>query len=144
MEPRMKLTKASTAAPVDATEYRGLVGCLQYLVHTRPDIVFTIGYVSRFMENPTTEHLNTVKCILVGMIDYGCYYKRAGKELKLMRYNDADMSNDIDTRNTGMVFFLGSCPVNWQSQKQKVVVLSSCEAEYIAETMVACQGVWLA
>jgi hypothetical protein len=55
------------------------------------------------------------------------------------------MGGDIDTRKstTGVLFFYGSCPVTWQSQKQKVVALSSCEAEYIAGTTVACQGVWL-
>jgi hypothetical protein len=108
-------------------------------VHTRPDIAFAVGYVSRFMENPTTEHLNAVKRILryiTGTIDFGCYYKCGSKELKLLGYSDADMGGDIDTRKstTGVLFFLGSCPVTWQSQKQKVVALSSCEAEYIART----------
>jgi hypothetical protein len=118
MEHRLKLSKASTAVPVDATEYRGLVGCLRYLVHTWPDIAFAV--VSRFMENPTTEHLNVVKRILryvAGTIDYGCYYKRGSKELKLLGYSDADMGGDIDTRKstTGVLFFLGSCRVTWQS-----------------------------
>jgi len=149
MEPRLKLSKASTVAPVDAIEYRGLVSRLRYLVHTRPNIAFVVGYVSRFMENPTTEHLNAVKRILryiAGTIDYGCYYKHGGKELKLHGYNDADMGGDIDTRksSTGVLFFLGSCPVTWQSQKQKVVALSSCEVEYIAGMTAACQGIWLA
>jgi hypothetical protein len=40
-------------------------------------------------------------------------------------------------------FFLGQNPVSWQSQKQRVVALSSCEAEYIAGATAACQGVWL-
>ena len=149
MEARLKLSKTSTAAPVDATEYRGLVGCLRYLVHTRPDIAFAVGYVSRFMERPTSEHLSAVKrilCYIAGTIDYGCYYKRGGSELKLCGYSDADMGGDVDTRKstTGVLFYLGSCPVTWQSQKQKVVALSSCEAEYIAGTTAACQGVWLA
>jgi hypothetical protein len=34
-------------------------------------------------------------------------------------------------------------PISWQSTKQRVVVLSSCEAEYIAAATAACQGVWL-
>ena len=34
-------------------------------------------------------------------------------------------------------------PVSWQSQKQRVVALSSCEAEYIASAAAACQAVWL-
>ena len=51
MEERLKLTKASTAVKVDATLYRSIVGSLRYLVHTRPDITFAVGYVSRFIED---------------------------------------------------------------------------------------------
>jgi len=149
MEPRLKLSKISTTPPVDATEYRGIVGSLRYLVHTRPDISYSVGYVSRFMESPTAEHLAAVKRILryiAGTIDYGCHYKKTGAELKLLGYSDADMAGDIDTRKstTGVLFYYGSSLVSWQSQKQKVVALSSCEAEYIAATTAACQGVWLA
>ena len=56
MEERLKLTKASTAAKVDATLYRSIVSGLRYLVHTRPDIAFVVGYVSRFMEDPQENH----------------------------------------------------------------------------------------
>jgi hypothetical protein len=42
------------------------------------------------------------------------------------------------------MFFFGRSPVSWQSTKQRVVALSSCEAEYIAAATAACQGVWLA
>ena len=56
MEERLKLTKASTVAKVDATLYRSIVGGLRYLVHTRPDIAFAVGYVSRFMEDPREDH----------------------------------------------------------------------------------------
>ena len=34
--------------------------------------------------------------------------------------------------------------ITWQSQKQRVVALSSCEAEYITAATAACQEVWLA
>jgi len=47
MEERLKLTKASTMEKVDATLYRSIIGGLCYLVHTRPDIAFAVGYVSR-------------------------------------------------------------------------------------------------
>ena len=56
MEEQLKLTKASTAAKVDATLYRSIVGGLRYLVHIRPDIAFAVGYVSRFMEDPREDH----------------------------------------------------------------------------------------
>jgi hypothetical protein len=55
------------------------------------------------------------------------------------------MAGDIDDRKStsGILYFLGDSPVAWQSQKQRVVALSSCEAEYIAGAAAACQGVWL-
>ncbi|XP_066320028.1 uncharacterized mitochondrial protein AtMg00810-like [Miscanthus floridulus] len=52
MEERLKLTKTNTAAKVDATLYQSIIDGLRYLVHTRPDIAFAMGYVNRFMEDP--------------------------------------------------------------------------------------------
>ncbi|XP_066358027.1 uncharacterized mitochondrial protein AtMg00810-like [Miscanthus floridulus] len=56
MEERLKPTKASTATKVDATLCRSIVDGLRYLVHMRPDIAVTVGYVSRFMEDPREDH----------------------------------------------------------------------------------------
>ena len=50
MEERLKLSRDSTAEEVDATQYRRLVESLRYLAHTRPDLAFSVGYVSRFMQ----------------------------------------------------------------------------------------------
>jgi hypothetical protein len=56
MEERLKLSRESTVEEVDATQYRRIVGSIRYLVHTRPDLAFAVGYVSQFMQRPTTEH----------------------------------------------------------------------------------------
>ena len=56
MEERLKLTKASTTAKVDATLYWSIVDGLRYLVHTRLDITFVVSYVNRFMEDPRKDH----------------------------------------------------------------------------------------
>ncbi|XP_051206119.1 secreted RxLR effector protein 161-like [Lolium perenne] len=135
----------STAPPADTTLYRSIVGSLRYLVHTRPDIAYAVGYVSRFMENPTTEHMSAVKHVLqyiAGTRSYGCHYRRKTTDPKLIGYSDSDMAGDVDDRKstTGVLFFLGSSPITWKSQKQKVVALSSCEAEYVAVTTATCQG----
>jgi hypothetical protein len=50
MEERLKMSCDSTIEEVDATQYRRLVGSLRYLTHTRPDLAFSVGYVSRFIQ----------------------------------------------------------------------------------------------
>jgi hypothetical protein len=149
MEERLRLSRESTAEEVDATEYRRIVGSLRYLVHTRPDLAFAVGFVSRFMERPTKEHMMAVKRILryvAGTINYGLHYRRKTKEVRLIGYSDSDLAGDIDTRKStsGTLFFFGNCLVSWQSLKQRVVAQSSCEAEYVAATTAANQGIWLA
>ena len=55
------------------------------------------------------------------------------------------MAGGIDGRRStsGVLVFLGSAPISWRSLKQKVVALSTCEAEYVAAATAACQAVWL-
>jgi hypothetical protein len=150
MEERLKLSKDSTTAKVDATNFRSIVGGLRYLTHTRPDITFALGYVSRFMEDPREDHLAAVKHLLryvAGTSGHDLIYPRRGTAaLELTGYSDSDMAGDIDGRKStsGVLFFLGDCPITWQSQKQKIVAQSTCEAEYIAAVTASCQGVWLA
>jgi hypothetical protein len=150
MENRLKLSKSSTEPAVNATEYRSIIGALRYLLHTRPDLAFAVGYLSRFMEEPRDDHLAAVKRVLrylAGTQEHGLFYTRHGDgPAKLAGYSDADLAGCVDTRRStsGIIFFLGGNPISWQSNKQKVVALSSCEAEYMAAAAAACQGIWLA
>uniref|UniRef100_A0ACD6AV42 Uncharacterized protein n=1 Tax=Avena sativa TaxID=4498 RepID=A0ACD6AV42_AVESA len=114
MEERLKLSRDSTAEEVDATQYRRLVGSLRYLAHTRPDLAFSIGYVSRFMQRPTTEHQQAVKRIVryvAGTLDHGLYYPRCPGAAHFVGYSDSDHAGDIDTSKStsGILFFLGKC-----------------------------------
>ncbi|WVZ50368.1 hypothetical protein U9M48_001626 [Paspalum notatum var. saurae] len=150
MDVKLKLSKESSSPRVNATEYRSLVGSLRYLVNTRPDLAFSVGYVSRFMEEPHEEHLAAVKQIvryIARTQNWGLFYaRRNGGSDGLLGYSDNDVAGDVDSRKStsGILFFLGESPISWQSAKQKVVALSSCEAEYIAAATNACQAVWLA
>ena len=148
MEEKLKLSRDSEAEEVDPTHYRRLVGSLRYLVHTRPDLVFALGYVSRFMERPTVEHLQAIKCVLryvAGTLDCGLHYKCASSAMRFIGYCDSDLAGDVDTSKStsGTMFFLDDCLVCWQSTKQKVVTLSSYEAEYITAASAATQRLWL-
>jgi hypothetical protein len=148
MEERLKLSHNSTMEEVDATQYRHLVGSFRYLVHTRPDLAFSVDYVSRFMQRPTTEHQQAVKRIIhyvAGTLDHGLYYPRCPGEAHLVGYSDIDHAGDIDTSKSTseILFFFGKCLVSWQSVKQQVVTLSSCEAEYISASTASTQALWL-
>ncbi|XP_039017051.1 secreted RxLR effector protein 161-like [Hibiscus syriacus] len=124
MEPRLKLSKESTSPPVDTTLYRSIVGSLRYLLHTRPDLAFSVGMVSRYMEKPTTEHMAVVKHILryvKGTLNLGCVYEKKEGSLELIGYSDSDLAGDTNDRKSTscLIFFLGSYPIIWCSQKHK-------------------------
>ncbi|XP_066358018.1 secreted RxLR effector protein 161-like [Miscanthus floridulus] len=102
MKERLKLTKANTMAKVDAALYWSIIGGLLYLVHTRPDIAFAVGYVSRFMEDPREDHWDAMKRLLryvKGTVDQGIVFSKTGESrLQLTVFSDADMVGDIDGR----------------------------------------------
>ena len=115
------------------------MGSLRYLTFMRPDLAFSIGYVSKFMQQLMTEHLQAIKRIIryvAGTLDYDLHYSRYPDAAHFIDYSDSDHTGDIDTSKSTSrtMFFLGKCLVSWQSVKQQVVALSSCEAEYIAAT----------
>jgi hypothetical protein len=142
MEPRLKLSKDSLAPMVDQTKYRSLIGSLRYLVNTRPGLAFSVSYVSRFLERPIEDHLAAIKRIVryvARTVHLGCQYGR-NENWKLVGYSDSDLAGDVDSSKstTGVAYLLGENLISWQSQKQKVVVLSTCEAKYMAASATAC------
>ncbi|XP_063946041.1 uncharacterized mitochondrial protein AtMg00810-like [Daucus carota subsp. sativus] len=148
MEYKLQLDKDEGGKLVDATEYRCVVGSLRYLTHTRPDISYSVGVVSRFMDKPTVKHQQVVKHILRyvrGTIDHGLVYVNEKSGKVLSGFSDSDLAGDvIDRRSTdGICFYLNKSLISWASKKQRVVALSSCEAEYMAATTAACQSIWL-
>lgn len=72
-------------------------------------------------------------------------YTRGGGEEVITGFTDSDLAGDMDDRKStgGMAFYINDSLVSWNSQKQKTVALSSCEAEFMAATAAACQALWL-
>uniref|UniRef100_A0A3Q7ICG0 Reverse transcriptase Ty1/copia-type domain-containing protein n=1 Tax=Solanum lycopersicum TaxID=4081 RepID=A0A3Q7ICG0_SOLLC len=60
-------------------------------------------------------------------------------------YSDSDYAGDVDTRRsmTSYVFTLGGSVVSWKATLQPTVTLSTTEAEYMALTEAAKEGIWL-
>lgn len=63
-EQRLQLTKDSDEGDIDLTQYRRFIGSLRYLCHTRPDLAYNVGMVSKFMQKPKLSHLLATKRIL--------------------------------------------------------------------------------
>ncbi|XP_031265470.1 secreted RxLR effector protein 161-like [Pistacia vera] len=131
----------------DAKSFRSLVGGLIYLTHTRPDIAFSIGMISRFMQHPSKQHFGAAKRVLryiAGTMDYGIWYSKVSN-FRLCGFTDNDWASSLDDRRSILanVFSLGSGVITWSSKKQATTALSSSEAEYVAATSAACQAIWL-
>ena len=100
MEANAKLCAHEGKDLADGTMYRQLEGSLIYLTLTRPNISFTVGVVSRYIQNPKKSHLEAVRRILryiKSTINFGLLYKK-GEDCKLVGYCDADYAGDHDTR----------------------------------------------
>ena len=131
----------------DATQYRRIIGALQYLNMTRPDLSFAINKSSQFMHQPTTTHLQHLKRLLrylKSTINHGLLLQKASS-FNLITYSDADWGGNMDYRTSTSTYisFFGGNPVSWSSKKQRTVARSSTEAEYRAVATAAAEAMWI-
>jgi len=124
-----KLLKDSGDLLPSLTEYRALVGSLQYLSLTRPDIAFSANKHARFMQNLITAHWTALKRVLRHLADFcdkGVFISTTAP-LNLHAYSDADWAGDKDDyiSTTGYLLYLGSTPISWSFLKQRSVARSS-------------------
>jgi len=92
-------------------QYRSIVGALQYLTFTRPNIAFFVNQACQFMHNPMKSHVVAVKRILrylKGTLDYGIHFQPG--TLNLQAYSDADWAGDPNDRRSvsGFIVYLRS------------------------------------
>ena len=148
MEARLKLGAERENDEVNPSIFRSLIGSLRYLLNSRPDLTYSVNYLSRFMSKPSSEHMNAAKRVLryiKGTSSFGLRYERGMKKHFVQGFSDSDFAGDkFDRESTsGQVFFIGNSAITWNSVKQGVVALSSCEAEYISASAASCQGIWI-
>ena len=141
-----KANPSNVALLSNPTEYRQIVGALQYITITRPDITFAVNHACQHMHQPTTHHMVAVKRILRFLKSTPTHnlFLRPGP-LHLVAYCDADWAGDpIDRRSTnGFCVFFGSSPVSWGAKKQPTISRSSTEAEYRCLALTAAELSWL-
>jgi len=128
--------------------YSSAVGSLMYvMVCTRPDLAYAVSMVNRFLNQPQKENWKAVKRIFIylkGIADVGLIYG-SNSDCCLTGYSDADYAADLVKRRslTGYAYTLGDRLVSWKETLQPSVALSITEAEYMALTEAAKEGIWL-
>ncbi|RVW86789.1 Retrovirus-related Pol polyprotein from transposon RE1 [Vitis vinifera] len=134
--------------PMDeVTQYRSVVGALQCLTITGPDIAFAVNKACQFMQQPTSAHWLSIKRILrylKGTMQDGLLLSPSNN-LTIEGFSDADWGAQPDDRrsSSGYLVYLGGNLVSWSSTKQKVVSRSSAESEYRGLALATVEIIWM-
>jgi hypothetical protein len=131
----------------DNSNYRSLVGALQYLTLTHPDLAYVVQQVCLFMHDPREPHLSLVKRILryvKGTLSSGLHVGTGPVE-SLTAYSDADWASCPDSRRStsGFCVYLGKNLISWSSKRQTTVSRSSAEAEYRVVSHAVAECYWI-
>ncbi|XP_070015971.1 uncharacterized protein [Nicotiana sylvestris] len=127
--------------------YRSLIGKLNFLTHTRPDLCFVVQHLSHFLQTPRVPYMTAALHVLrylKSTSDVGIFLNNCA-DFSLVGYCDSDWTACPDSRCPVSDFcvFLGDSLISWKSKKQHVVSLSSVEAEYRAMSKVVAELSWL-
>lgn len=142
-----KFNKEDGAEKVDEGLYRSIIGCLMYLTATRPDIMYSVSLLSRYMHCASEVHYKAAKRVLryiKGTLQLGIKFEKKDK-LFLHGFADSDWAGSCEDMKstTGYLFSLGSGCFSWSSKKQEIVAQSTAEAEYVAAAAAVNQALWL-
>jgi hypothetical protein len=154
-DPRMDL-------PADRQRYMEITGTLMYAaISSRLDIAHAVHYLACNMVAPTARHMLAAERVLrylAGTKDIGLVFgsrngdaisdsrgRGTGVEVEVCAFADADWAGDHRDRKSvsGWVAKINGDPISWSSKKQRVVALSTCEAELYAEAAAIQEVLWI-
>ena len=122
MAPNVQLTKEGELFE-DPERYRRLVGKLNYLTVTRPDIACSISVLSWYMSSPTVSRWTVVKHILFYLkepLRREILYKKHG-HTRIECFSDADWAGSKEDRRStlGYCVFVGGNLISWKGKETK-------------------------
>jgi histone deacetylase 1/2 len=144
---KLSAYEGNALGPDDCTKYRSVVGALQYLTLTRPDLCFAVNKVCQFLHALTTAHWSAVKRILryvQGTVNLGLRIGNS-RTMIVSAFSDADWAGCVDDRRStgGFAVFLGENLISWSARKQATVSRSSTEAEYKSLANATAEIIWV-
>jgi hypothetical protein len=128
--------------------YASAIGSIMYaMICTCPDISYAHSVTGRYQSDPGEGHWTAVKNVFKYLRSTkGMFLVYSGEEeLVVTGYTDASFQTDQDDSKSqsGYVFMINGGAVSWKSVKQETVADSTTEAEYIAASEAAKEGVWI-
>jgi histone deacetylase 1/2 len=143
----LSLTDGTPLGSEDNTQFRSIVGALQYLTLTRPDLSFSVNKVCQHLHAPTTKHWTAAKRILRYVKDtlkLGIIFTQSSSTF-LSAFSDAEWAGCLDDRHStgGFAIFVGPNLVSWSARKQATVSRSSTGAEYKALANATAEMIWI-
>ena len=124
---------------VSLAEYQSVIGSLNWITRTRPDIAYSVSALAQHNKNPGNTHARRANRVIR-------YAKSSSWTLKMTNtditddtaihaFVDSDFADDVSRRSrAGFVIFYGRRLIAWKSTLMQTIALSSAEAEYMAMT----------
>lgn len=132
----------------DAEAYPSMIGASMYaMTATRPDIACAVSVLAQHNRAPGPLHFVALKRLfryIRGTSSYRLVF-RGGEGYQPVAYCDSDWAGDKTHRRsrTGFVIRMAGAAVDYSSQVQDSVTLSSAAAEYVAQSNVTMAVNWL-